>query len=112
MLITFCIAILIISIVQLFLLRVACFSDGLKCIAMREAVRYLMVVPVFFMFILMLQFIHHGDLYHTLLLLSVCSWSSYYLSFGMRNRAIVPSLNFIISTAILIGVYYAMFPRI
>jgi len=112
MLISFCIAILIISIMQLFLLRVANYSDGLKKIAMRETVRYLMVVPVYFTFMLAIEYVLEGDLPKLCFILIIFLWSSYYLSFGMRNRTIAPILNFICSSILLIGVYAFIHPPV
>lgn len=112
MLIPACITILIISILQVFLLHLAYNTNGLKRIALRETMRYLMVVPVFFSFVLFMGQILEGDFIRVCLVGIVFAWSSYYLSFGMKLRTVVPIANFIVASVLLFSIYASYSPVI
>lgn len=112
MLIPACITILIISILQVFLLHLAYNTNGLKRIASREAMRYLMVVPVFFSFVLLMEQILEREFIRVCLAGIVFAWSSYYLSFGMKLRTVVPIANFIVASVLLFSIYVFYSPVI
>ena len=112
MLIIFCITILIISIIQLLLLHIANHSDGLKKIVIEEIAHYLMAGPVAITFMSTLVHALDGDVLRLGFTLIVFMWSSYYLSFGSRNRLVIPILNLIVSMLTLIAIYIFTHPPI